>query len=243
MPGTEEVDKYLTISIDTEPDCSDTWALSDPLTFTGMDVGIGERLHPLFLKYGVRPTYLINSIVLEHEPSVDVLRNLDGSYELAPHMHCEFIEPEKLYDDYAGIQMKGNQCFLDPGIEFQKLENITNLFTFRFGRRPVSYRVGRFSAGANTIRSLRSLGYKVDTSVTPHINWNDKTRERPVDYRAAPEQSYFVSDESIIQPDERSTLLEVPVSLIPSEAWRANSWAMASSEGSIVAEAVLLDVR
>ncbi len=169
MPGTEEVDKYLTISIDTEPDCSDTWALSDPLTFTGMDVGIGERLHPLFLKYGVRPTYLINSIVLEHEPSVDVLRNLDGSYELAPHMHCEFIEPEKLYDDYAGIKMKGNQCFLDPGIGFQKLENIRTCSpSVSAGGRcriaPADSAQGQTRSGVSEVLAIRSTRASLRTS-------------------------------------------------------------------------------
>jgi hypothetical protein len=209
--------KYLVVTIDTEPDCSSTWAYSDPLTFSGMKIGIGQRLHPLFMNYGVRPTYLINSVVLEHRPSVELLRSLPGEYELGTHLHCEFIEPQKQYYDYAGKKGEANQCFLPPEIEFQKLENITNLFKNCFGKPPVSYRAGRFSAGANTIASLRELGYLVDTSVTPFVNWNDKTREQPIDFSNAPGQPYFVKEGTISGIDVDSDFLEIPLSIIELE--------------------------
>jgi hypothetical protein len=77
----------------------------------------------------------------------------------------------------------------------------------------VSFRAGRFSAGANTINSLVKLGYKTDTSVTPHVNWNDKTREKPVDYSAANDQPYFVRPGTILEASKEGQLLEVPVTI------------------------------
>ena len=50
------------------------------------------------------------------------------------------------------------------------------------------------------------MGYKVDTSLTPHIKWNDKTRENAVDYTNMPEQPFTVGDD----------LLEVPISIFKS---------------------------
>ena len=117
--------KFLTVTIDVEPDCSPSWHYSSPLAFTGVHKGIKERLQPLFNEFGIPPTYLINNVVLEDEASCNTLSGLDGAYELGTHLHPEFIGPEKLFDDYAGRKGEANCCFLDPELEFQKLENIT----------------------------------------------------------------------------------------------------------------------
>jgi len=204
---------YLVVTVDVEPDCTPTWHYSSPLTFDGVATGIRTILQPLFNKHGVAPTYLVNNVVLEHEPSVDVLRSLHGRHELGTHLHGEFIEPKKVYYSYAGKKAEANQCALPPEIELEKLRTLTNLFDARFGRSPTSFRAGRFSAGSNTIRSLRRLGYKVDTSVTPHICWNDVSRERSVDFSSAPEQPYFVSESELLHEDSSRSVLEVPVSI------------------------------
>ena len=61
---------YLVITIDVEPDCTATWQYSNPLTFTGVTEGIGQKLHPLFEQYSMVPTYLINNVVMEDNESV-----------------------------------------------------------------------------------------------------------------------------------------------------------------------------
>ena len=195
---------YLAITIDVEPDCTLTWHYSSPLKFEGVSVGIKKLLQPLFDKYQISPTYLINNVVLENADSVEIFKNLSGSFELGTHLHPEFIEPEKTVFQYAGSKGEANCCFYSEDIEFEKIKNITTLFEKQFGYKPLSFRAGRFSAGANTMTSLESLGYKVDTSVTPHMRWADKTREKPVDYTNHPEQPYWYN----------KNILEVPVSII-----------------------------
>lgn len=209
---------FLVVTIDVEPDCTTTWQYSKPLSFKGVSIGIKERLQPLFIKYGITPTYLINNVVLEHDGSVAILSTLDGQYELGAHLHPEFIEPLKQYSDYAGKRGLANCCFYPPDIEYEKIKNITTLFKDCFQYHPTSFRAGRFSAGPNTIKSLVSLGYKIDTSVTPHILWNDATREKPVDFRNAKEQPYFVKAGSILDEDTKGELLEVPVSIVNKKA-------------------------
>lgn len=205
--------KYLAITIDVEPDCSSNWRYSSPLTFNGVSVGIAKRLHPLFNKYGMSPTYLINNVVLEDAGSCSVLKHLGGKFELGTHLHPEFIEPSKTVWNYSGQKGEANSCFYLPEIEYEKIKTITELFIRQFGYPPTSFRAGRFSAGANTISSLASLGYRVDTSVTPHVNWKDKTREKPVDYSLAKEQPYFIQPGTILESSESGRLLEVPVTI------------------------------
>ncbi|HZX74474.1 MAG TPA: hypothetical protein VFE57_08640 [Cyclobacteriaceae bacterium] len=206
--------KYFVITIDVEPDCSPTWHYSNPLTFHGVHEGIGHRLQPLFNKYNVCPTYLINNVVLEDSQSTQTFLNLKGTYELGTHLHAEFMEPQKQFNDYAGKKGESNQCFLEPEVELEKMRNITNLFEANFKKKPTSFRAGRFSAGVNTIKCLETLGYKVDTSVTPHVKWNDKTRKHPVDYISAPEQPYFIKESSYLEAGGQGKILEVPVSII-----------------------------
>lgn len=204
---------YLAISIDVEPDCSPNWVYSNPLTFTGVSYGIRDILQPLFNKFTFSPTYLINNVVLEDDRSVDILRSLEGNVEIGTHLHPEFIEPAKKFDDYAGKKGEQNCCFLPPEIEFAKLSSITMLFVERFGYSPTSFRAGRFSAGINTIKSLVELGYKVDTSVTPGIAWNDSSREGIVDYSGQHSFAYWLDSNSFPNKGKNKELLEIPVTI------------------------------
>jgi hypothetical protein len=205
---------YLVITIDVEPDCTPSWQYSDPLTFKGVTTGIKDRLQPLFNKYDIVPTYLINNVVLEDAESVKVLGSLEGKYELGTHLHPEFMEPQKSFSSYAGKRGLANCCEYPENVEFEKIKNITQLFADDFHYKPTSFRAGRFSAGANTINSLQALGYKVDTSVTPHVSWNDKTRKVPVDYTLAKDQPYFIKKGTILEEDTAGSILQVPVSIV-----------------------------
>jgi len=92
------------------------------------------------------------------------------------------------------------------------------------GFRPTSFRAGRFGACANTIDSLQSLGYRVDTSVTPYMRWQEPNGV--VDFRQAPEQPYFPQAGSIERAGESiaGRLLEVPVTVRPKLMRRSPVW-------------------
>ena len=209
---------YLAVSIDVEPDCSSNWNYSNPLTFNGVGIGIDKILQPLFNKYGVKPTYLINNVVMEDKDSVSVFKHLQGNFELGTHLHCEFIEPQKIYTDYAGKAGRANQCELDTEIEMQKMVAITEMFKQNFGYSPRSFRAGRFSAGKNTIRCLENLGYWVDSSVTPGLSWKDKTRRLPVDYTNTSTSPFFTDHNNFpFKSQQQSGILEFPVTIIESK--------------------------
>ena len=94
-------------------------------------------------------------------------------------------------------------------IEFEKIKNLTDLIEKNLGVRPVSYRAARYGADLDTIKSLEKLGYKIDSSVTPHIDWSYQSGP---DHSKAPDQPYFISADDYYSPGN-STILEVPISI------------------------------
>lgn len=209
----EEV--VVTISIDTECDHDPRWIRSKPLSFDSIHEGLPNRLQPAFAEVGAIPTYLLTVEVLEDADCLNTLRNLPGEHELGTHLHAAFIEPQKKFFDYAGIDSPDFQSSYPPEIEFEKLKNLTELFETGLGYAPTSFRAGRYGASIDSIRSLRRLGYKVDTSVTPHLRWSEPNGK--VDFRSASEQPYIPSDANICMADPNgdNRLLEVPVTVKP----------------------------
>ena len=228
----------VSISIDTECDHDPRWRRSDPLAFESIVEGLPNRLQPAFGEVGAVPTYLLTVEVMEDDASVAALRALAGPHELGTHLHAAFVEPEKRFHDYAGVDSPDFQCSSPPAVEHAKLANLTALFEARFGYRPRSFRAGRYGAGAATIDSLERLGYACDTSVVPYKLWREhaprgrlgRLRSRAaelvgtpsgaVDFRRAPEQPYFPAPGSIARAGAATPgrPLEVPVSVRPA-AW------------------------
>ncbi|NJD06324.1 MAG: hypothetical protein FIA97_07470 [Methylococcaceae bacterium] len=218
------MNKYFVLTIDVEPDCTPSWRYRNPLSFLGVSRGLASILQPLFEEYQIRPTYLINNVVLEDHGSVEVFKSFGSRCELGTHLHAEFVEPEKQYSDYAGKEGIARQCLYPPEVERAKLESITRMFVDAFGYAPTSFRAGRFSAQGNTIHCLKELGYLVDTSVTPHVLWEDDDQPLAIDFRGAPEQPYFPREGSITAIGKNNGLLEVPVSIVLLYPWLLKRW-------------------
>ena len=211
----------VTISIDTECDHDPNWVRSRPLSFDSINEGLPNRLQRAFAEVGAVPTYLLTVEVMEDDECCQTLNTLPGKYEFGTHLHAAFIEPEKKFYDYAGIDSSDFQCAYAENIEYAKLANLSNLFESRFGYRPTSFRAGRYGANHASINNLQKLGYKVDTSVTPHIRWIEPNAV--VDFRNAPEQPYFPAPNEIVVPADytENRILEVPVTVRP-RAFRRN---------------------
>jgi len=219
---------YTAITIDVEPDCLTNWSRSDPRSFKSITYGIPHLLQPVFNRFGAKPTYLLDSEVIENNESVKTILSLNGEYELGTHLHSEFIKP---CEGNNGCDKAGSGKFAcydySDEIESEKLKNLTLSFEKSFGYKPLCYRAGRFGSDINTIKSLAKLGYLVDSSVTPHINW---TRQHGPNFKDYPEQPYFIDPYSFNKPNNDSKILEVPVSIggkrlpILPDQWLFYSW-------------------
>ena len=205
---------YLCVSIDTESDKGKGWRCRRPMSFEGITDGVVRRLHPLFERFRAKPTYLLSPEVLRDEASVATFRRLAPSAELGTHLHGEYAEPGAFEPDVT----KAFQRDYPPDVERQKLTYLTDLFIRAFDHQPQSFRAGRFGLGPSSIGILESLGYAVESSVTPHMDWSSFGAPG-LSFHGAPTQPYRPDPESPGQPGSAS-ILEVPIT-IRRRVWNA----------------------
>lgn len=206
--GTREI--LFCVSIDTECDHTPKWTKAAPVTFHSVRDSLRQKLQPLFQAYGVRPTYLVTSEVLEDEVSANALMRLMGECEFGTHLHPEYVPPYRKYQDPSGTMSKEFLSNLPPEVQHAKVESISRLFRDTLGRAPRSFRAGRYGASTATLKILHELGYRVDTSVTPGIKWTGESGL--LDFSKAPLQPYLPASTNI---SERGSLpiLEVPITI------------------------------
>lgn len=204
---------FFAITIDTEVNKSLNWTISKTRSFSSVLDGIPNRLTPTFDTFDAKPTYLLSSEVIENKDCVKTLKKIDNC-ELGTHLHGDLIEPKRNVCALRNAYTLAMQNTYPNNIEYLKLKNLTNLFIKQFGFKPTSFRAGRFAAGTNTINSLEKLGYLVDTSVTPLVDWN--YAEGRANFVGARNQPYFPKKENILESGN-SKVLEVPVSITGSK--------------------------
>lgn len=205
------VEKTFCITIDTEPDCDVHWKRSHPLSFESVLFGIPDILRPIWDLYNIKPVYFVSPEVINNEQCCQVLKNeIESGAEIGTHLHSEYIEPEMKYDEADGTVSSEFPCFAySDDIELEKIKNLTVLIKQKLNIVPTSYRAARYGADLATIKSLEKLGYKVDSSVTPDINWSSVGG---LDHSAAPKQPYFVNHENLYCPGSMK-ILEVPITI------------------------------
>jgi peptidoglycan/xylan/chitin deacetylase (PgdA/CDA1 family) len=189
----------LVVTVDTEEEFD--W--SRPLARTSRGVshaGAIPAAHRVFDRHEIRPTYLVDYAVASQEASAGLLSELarDGRCEIGAHLH-PWVNPPDDEDVTPANSYPGN---LPAELERAKLERLTDMIVERLGVRPTAYRAGRYGFGPNTAETLRALGYRIDTSVVPHTEFN--TDGGP-DFAGFPDRPYWL--------DGERRLLEVPLSV------------------------------
>ena len=189
--------KWFTVTIDTEGDraCpffANRWG---PLTgqFHSVLDAIPE-LRGIWNKFSVRPVYLATPEVLSSPACIDVLKaEQNAGAEVGTHLHIGDVFP-------CNVPEEG-----------EHLQRLTSLFEQAFGTLPRCYRAGRYGTNDRTLDTLRELGYTVDTSVTPHVDWSGQGGP---DYTGYPMQPYWTRG-----------ILETPVTVLGVRNWWPfNGW-------------------
>lgn len=158
---------YLIVTIDTE---EDNWGEYDRPSYTVKNISRIPRLHDLFTRHGVRPTYLVSYPVVTDAQSVGILGGYHaaGQCEIGTHPHPwntpPVVEERNQLNSYI--------CNLPSTLQYQKIETLTNTITAAFGRRPTSYRSGKWGFGESVARNLIALNYTVDSSMFPAWDWS-----------------------------------------------------------------------
>ena len=195
---------HLLVGIDTEGD--NQWDADARRNQRFENIYALPRLHTLFVKHGVRPTYVITHPVASDPRSADVLRRLlaRGECEIGAHHHA-WETPPCGPDDVERHPYAADL----PLRQFDaQLQNLTSAITAAVGRPPVSYRSGRYGFSATHVTTLERLGYLVESSVAPLFYEGHKGGP---DFVEAPLRPYFLAYDSATRPG-CSNVLEVPVS-------------------------------
>lgn len=201
----------LLVGIDTEGD--NQWSAESRLRPTYANIYALPRLHDLFRRHGVRPTYLITHPVATDSRSADVLRELleSGTAEIGAHHHA-WETPPSTDDD-----VRRHVYALDlPADRFTaQLASLTSAITNAVGERPVSYRSGRFGFSVSHVRPLEAAGYLIDSSVAPLFF---EAHKGGPDFADAPLQPYRLGYDHATRPGT-SGVLELPLSCALNRRW------------------------
>ncbi len=194
----------LLVGIDTEGD--NQWDAAARANQQFTNIYALPRLHALFAKHAVRPTYVITYPVARDARAADVLSELArrGDCEIGAHHHAWETPPCTAADvrrhPYASML---------PRTQFEaQLVSLTDAIERAVGRRPVSYRSGRFGFSPDHVAGLERLGYLVESSVAPLFY---EVHKGGPEFVEAPLTPYFLAYDSATRPGS-SGVLEVPVS-------------------------------
>lgn len=193
------------ITIDTE---EDNWGEYRSSGFSVENIGQISRLQNLFDRYGAIPTYLITYPVIKSDTArgtfLDILAR--NRCEIGAHCH-PWNTPPFEEDINARHSML---CNLPYSTVARKIAVLQNEIAQSLGVVPRSFRAGRWGFGPQVAAAIHELGFRIDTSVTPFIDW---TVYAGPDYREAPFRSYQFDPAAVQSVAQNGCLLEVPATV------------------------------
>jgi peptidoglycan/xylan/chitin deacetylase (PgdA/CDA1 family) len=203
----------LLVTIDTE---EDNWIPTrDDLTVE--NIRTIPRLQAILERYGVRPTYLTTYQVAVVPWAAEILAGLaeSGLAEIGAHLHPWNTPPGDEPVDEWTVGWKN----LPADLKRDKLEALTAALTQATGRRPTSFRSGRWSISSSCVGLLAAQGYRTDSSVLPYYYWYDFV-DSP-SFSRAPVTPYYPPLRGDIQRRTRhGPVVEVP----PTVGFRRWPW-------------------
>lgn len=196
---------HLIISVDTEEE--GLWSAG--FKATGNTVknieGIPE-FQSICNNHNLKPVYLCNSPIVEDKRARSILQPIldAGNCEIGTHIHPWNTEP---VDEFA-TAASSYLCNLHESVQASKLERVTLDIENYFGIRPSSFRAGRYGLDDTGAKILKNLGYEVDSSVCPFMDYSEDGGPNFEDY---PWWPYYVGAELSVPSPTATSLIEIPV--------------------------------
>lgn len=128
------------------------------------------RAQALFDEFGIVPNYVIDYPIASQPLGYETLRRYqdDGRALIGTHLH-PWVSPPLTETMTRANTYPGN---LPPQLEYEKLRVLTETIAENFGQRPLTYLAGRYGNGPHSAAILEELGYEVDISVAPPIDYS-----------------------------------------------------------------------
>lgn len=185
----------------TTVDAEEEFDWQKPLSRESRKVGTMREqhiLHRVFERNGVIPVYFVTYPIVAQPEGYEFLADClrDGRCQIGSQLH-PWVTPPFDEDVSSFNSFAGN---LPEELEFAKLRTLTNAIAERFGERPIAYRAGRYGIGPHTVKALRALGYRIDSSVVPEFS-----------YHQAGGPTFFGKPTSPYWLDEDEQVLELPL--------------------------------
>ncbi len=199
------------ITIDTEGD--NQWDHGRDLTVE--NIKYVPRFQALCEGYGIKPTYLVTSEVCHDAYARDLFTGYisDERAEIGAHLHSWSTPP--FFDKDGFRENDANHGFaseLPYDLLNDKIANLTEQISASFGKRPTSFRSGRYGFNENVARSLIANSYIVDSSVTPFVSWDEHKGipggEGGPDFIDCPVSPYRY-------PFSGGSITEIPITILP----------------------------
>ena len=131
-----------------------------------------RRLQHVATSYGLKPTEVVDYPVATTRSSADVLAGYarDGACRIGAHLHPWVTPP---FDEPLTPPMSFASN-LGEVIERAKITTLSNAIAEHIGVQPRVYKAGRYGFGQTSATIVESLGYDVDTSVIPHLDFSSE---------------------------------------------------------------------
>jgi hypothetical protein len=131
-----------------------------------------EKVQSIFDEYDICPVFVVDYPVVSQPDGYRLLQELHASGRclIGAHLH-PWVNPP--FEEIVTTQnsFPGN---LPRSIEIAKLKILGDCIGERFGRSPVMYKAGRYGVGENTAVILEELGYEIDASICPLMDYSDE---------------------------------------------------------------------
>jgi hypothetical protein len=128
-----------------------------------------DRLQRTLAPYALKPTYVIDYPVATTPSSATRLADFArrGDCHIGAHLH-PWVNPP--YSESLGPRTS-YACNLGLDLERSKIAHLAGAIEANLGMKPRVYKAGRYGFGRTTAGVLESLGFDVDVSVNPHMDF------------------------------------------------------------------------
>lgn len=195
----------LLVTIDTE---EDNWHVLSDQPYTTTNIEELPNFQKLCDAYRIKPTYLVTYQVASNRASANILKNLYQSNNCDIGAHCHPWNTPPLEE--AKSKRNTMLCHLNPELQLKKLTALRDIIRDNIGITPLSFRAGRWGYSYEVGENLAKLGFVVDTSVCPYVDWRDDFGPDFSNVRLKP---YWTNTSPIFRESPELRLLEIPATI------------------------------
>lgn len=183
----------LIVVIDTEEEF-DWSAKPDPKETAVRAMAHVDRAQSIFNQYGIQPCYVVDYPVVSQEDGRELLKQYHsaGQCVIGAHLH-PWVNPPITEPITVANMYPGN---LPAELERGKLLHLRNTIADTFGENPKVYKAGRYGFGPNTESILTELGFEIDVSVCPPVDFRS---DGGPDYRRFNAAPFWFGSSSILE--------------------------------------------